>query len=246
MTTLQAPSGEPVPNVTPGDEAEEREALSEGLLHFWNDRDVWPEDGHRHTFLARAVDTLGNARFGKDWVALSDPLHPSAYDQRGSVFKELVEAFRAGKMTTFTRAIKGGEYEPAEGHMWNTEVYRSRFKYCRLNRAKPFKPGSSKDGWYVYVDNDEFASLVRSAPTKSLRIDDADNLPIFLAVLVRAAAALEITSDSPALPKRIIMAKVDELARRAGVPPEHISGHLLRYGATILRPPGARRTAHKK
>ena len=226
-------------------DAEERKSLPGELLSFWTDRDEWPQDRPSHIFLARAVDKLGKARFD-DWVGVAKPQHADARDQRSKVFEELLENLASGRLATFTRAIKGGPYELIEPHVWNTEIYRTRFKYCRINRDKPFSEGSAKGGWYLFLDRPEFEALVSAGPRKALQIDDADSLPTFLALLIRTADALDLTSRSAPLPAKVIGAKFEALAQLAGIPSEHVSDSVLRYAATFLRPPGAKRTAQQK
>ena len=217
---------------------------SDNLLGFWRERKDWPVDSRKHIFLGRAVDRLGSTYFGKEWIGLADPTHDEACVQRGAIFETLREYLASGPMMTFTRAIKGGAFEPIPGDIWNTEKGRLRFKYCRIDRNKPYKAiCAPKGGCYLYLDKNEFEALVRLGPIQHLRIDDADALPKLLAALVRTAAALEITSESPALPAKTIKAKFVEVARRAGVDEEHLSDSAVRYAATFLRPPGAGRTA---
>ena len=228
-------------------EAESRVAISEKLLNFWSNRAGWPRDSQTHIFLARAVDLLGMARFGPDWVALTDPTLPRAYDQRGAIFDELTEQLAKGEPATYTRAIEGGPFESITSDIWNTERFRPRFKYCLVNRIRPFDECEDEsDGSYIYIDRYQFDKFVRSRPTCLLAIDDVDSLPIFLSAMVKTANFLDISANSPPLPVEPIQAAFTRFAVEAGVDKKHISKHLLRYAATLLRPPGAGRTAQKK
>lgn len=221
--------------------------VSDDVLAFWGDRDAWPKDGPSHLFLARAVEQLGRERFGDDWCGLSDPMSVSAYEQRTAVFDELTHALWTGTMTTFVRATKGGPFEPLDTSVWNTEDTRRRFKYCRIDKRFPFKPGDhQKASAFLYVKRTELEEMVKSGPVRETAGDQTDRFPPYLVALMRTAKALGVTSESDPLPSKLIARKFQEVCRQMQISEEHVSGAVMRYAGTFLRPPGAGRTAHKK
>lgn len=220
--------------------------LDEDILEFWGDRDEWPRDRAPYIFLARVVDLLGKARFEDNWLGLNEPILQEAKRQRGVIFEELAEQLATGALATFTRAVDGGKFEAVSPDVWNTDTFRKRFVFCRIDMDDPF-PGCSDEeaGWYLYLDRDEVDALIRSQPNAHLRIDNADSLPAFLAVLVKTAASLQLTAGSAALSAEAIGAVFFDQALKAGIDRQYLSKSVMRYAATFLRPPGAPRTAHK-
>lgn len=216
------------------------------IVEFWQDQGEWPFDTRTHIFLARAVDLLGTANFRDDWVALRDPEHPLAYNQRGAVFEELRDALESNDLTTFIRAFGGGPFEQLDGSVWNTDYYRKRFRYCSINKEAPFDDeGDPEAESFLYLKKSELDSFIGARATKDLRLDDVDKLPKFLAALVRTAAELNLTAESPALPSSVYETKFREVAGRLGIE-VGLSNRLVEYAGTILRPPGAGRAASKK
>lgn len=226
-------------------QAVRRVNVGEKLQEFWRTRAEWPKERGPYIFLGNAVDLLGKARFAERWVALSDPTLPVAFEQRGIIFDAITDRLATGQMTTYTRAIDGGPYEPITGDIWNTESYRDRFRYCTVNRADPYdRSDDEEDESYIFLNRAEVEALIGTGPTQTLRIDDVDRLPKFLAALVRTADALQLTAESPARPSAFYETKFREVARQIGIE-VGLSNRLVEYAGTILRPPGAGRAALK-
>ena len=226
-------------------DAVQRVKVSEELQSFWKNRNGWPLARGPYIFLADAVDLLGKARFGEEWVALSDPTSQKAFDQRGTVFEELTDRLATGVIATYTRAREGGPYEPISADIWNLDRYRPRFQYCLVNKAKPYdRSDDEEDGSYIFLLRAEVDALIGSGPTQKLRIEDVDKLPKFLAALVRTADALQLTVDSPAQPSDVYETKFRQVAQQIGIE-VGLSNRLVEYAGTILRPPGAGRAALK-
>ncbi len=230
-----------------GSEPETLLELNEDILEFWGDENNWPLDRAHYIFLARVVDLLGKARFEDNWLGLTEPTLREAKQQRGAIFEELTENLVTGALATYTREIDGGKIEAISPDIWNTDSFRKRFVFCRIDMDDPFPANTDEEaGWYLYLHKNEVDALIRSQPTAHVQIDDADRLPAFLAVLVKTAASLQLTSGSSALPAKAIRAVFEQHALKAGIDKQYISEPVLRYAATFLRPPGAERTAHKK
>ncbi|MGA0603529.1 hypothetical protein ACO2Q3_22670 [Caulobacter sp. KR2-114] len=65
----------------------------------WSDRFNWPPAGEDHVFLGHAIEKLGNAKFGADWIA--------SREQRQAAAAALVSACADGKIGTYTREGHG-------------------------------------------------------------------------------------------------------------------------------------------
>lgn len=229
--------------------AEPRVTVNENWQSFWHDRD-WPEDVLKnYIFLGAAVEQLGSARFDQSWVGLLHPNLPEAHGQRGKIFRELTERLASGDLTTYTQPVEGGAFEAISADIWNLKKYRSRFKYCRIHRKKPFKNiGQPNGDSYIFLSRVELDSLIQAGSQTQLTVSDLEKLPIFLQALIRTATALNITSETPPLSTDVIEARFRQVARQSGIE-AGVSNRLVKYACTILRPPGAgrsKKSAQKK
>jgi hypothetical protein len=227
-------SSEPLDTVNVNDE----------IVEFWTNQ-KWPIDGHKELFLGRAVVELGEARFGKDWIAILDPRSRIAKNQRSAIFKELAAQFQSGDVGTTIR-LPLGKHRILPSYVWNRDHFRRRFSYCLFDDADlPGASGDEEGDAPIYVNHSDFNVLLNSKPKKPFRIDDIDELPKFVSVLVRLAHHLQITADSTPLRTKIIHDAWMQMAQEAGIPFKDYKG-LKRPVGTLLRPPGAKGYADKK
>jgi len=223
---------------------------------------LWPRDPFEYVFLARAVQAIGQARFGDDWTgkeATTEPvkLPPRLATQEArrqqeaqrpifqrliTVHKEIFARCESGELVSAIRAKAGGKMTVVRRAWWNTESCYNRFTMCQLNPREPFRLGlEGDDCWWIFLTKKSLEKFLQSQPFAPVAANIDVYLSPYMKTMLAVAKRLNITPENQ--PKlEVVIAELRDCWPDSEPP----SDRLLHAAGTLLREPESKLGRAKK